>query len=68
MKKYLTVEEIMGILQVSRTTAYGFISSGRLKSYKVGRLVRIREIDLMRFIEGESPKKAMQSRRVSALH
>lgn len=57
MKKYLTVEEIMGILQVSRTTAYGLISSRRLKSYKVGRLVRIREIDLKRFIEGKASKK-----------
>jgi excisionase family DNA binding protein len=56
MKEYLTVEEIMRILKVSRTTAYEYIHSGRLKSYKVGRLVRIREIDLKKFIEGKSSK------------
>jgi excisionase family DNA binding protein len=57
MKAYLTVEKIMGILQISRTTAYGLISSRRLKSYKVGRLVRIREIDLKHFIEGKPSRK-----------
>ena len=62
MKTYLTVEDIMGILKVSRTTAYGLIGSRRLKSYKVGRLVRIREIDLRHFIEGKPSINPKQKR------
>ena len=57
IKTYLTVEEIMGILKISRATAYGLISSRRLKSFKIGHLVRIREIDLTNFIEGKPSKK-----------
>ncbi len=63
MKEYLKVEDVMRILQVSRTTAYDIIHSGLLKSYKVGRLVRITAEDLQRFIEHRpmKPKKAARS-------
>ena len=57
MENYLTVKDVMKILRISRTTAYGLISSGRLKSYKVGRLVRVGETDLKNFIEGKPSKK-----------
>lgn len=51
MTIYLTVSDVMKILRISRTTAYGYIKSRRLKSFKVGRLVRIKAEDLERFIE-----------------
>lgn len=51
MVKYLTVSDVMKILRISRTTAYGYIRSRRLKSFKVGHLVRIKAEDLKRFIE-----------------
>ncbi len=57
MKTYLTIRDVMGILRVSRTSAYAYIHSGKLKSHKVGRLVRIREIDLKHFIEGQPSRK-----------
>lgn len=53
MKEYLEVADIMRILRVSRTTAYGYIRTNRLKHFKVGHLVRIRAIDLKHFIEGK---------------
>ena len=52
MTDYLTVSDVMKILLISRTTAYGHIRTRRLKSFKVGRLVRIKADDLRRFIEG----------------
>ena len=55
MTGLLTIKDIVKILQISRPTAYSLISSGRLKSYRVGRLVRIKADDLRRFIEGSSP-------------
>jgi excisionase family DNA binding protein len=57
MKEYLKVEDVMQLLKISRTTAYGYLSSGRLKYFKVGRLVRIRPDDLRQFIEGKPSKK-----------
>lgn len=56
MDEYLTVQDAMRILQISRTSAYGYIKSKRLKSYKVGRLVRIKADDLKQFIEGKPSK------------
>ena len=57
MTEYLTPQDVMRILRVSRTTAYGYLSSGRLKFYKVGHLVRIKAEDLRRFIEGKPSTK-----------
>ena len=57
MKEYLKVEDVMRILQVSRTTAYEIVHSGNLKSFKVGRLVRISAEELQRFIERKPSKK-----------
>jgi len=57
MDEYLTIQDVMRILHISRTTAYGYLSTGRLKFYKVGRLVRIKAEDLKRFIEGKPSKK-----------
>lgn len=58
MNDYLTVADVMKILRVSRTTAYGYIRSRRLVSFKVGHLVRIKADDLQRFVEGQPQKKA----------
>jgi excisionase family DNA binding protein len=55
---YLTVEDVINILKISRTTAYALIHSGRLKSYKIGRLVRIKSQDLGRFVEGRPYKRS----------
>ncbi len=62
MKEYLTVEDVMRILKVSRTTAYDIIHSGLLKSYKVGRLVRVTAEDLQRFIERRPLSSKKQAR------
>jgi len=56
MSEYLTVAEVMRTLKVSRTTAYGYIRTGRLRHFKVGHLVRIRACDLKQFIEGKPSK------------
>jgi excisionase family DNA binding protein len=53
MEEYLTPQDVMRLLKISRTTAYGYLSSGRLKHFKVGGLVRIRPSDLERFVEGK---------------
>lgn len=57
MEEYLTIQDVMRILQISRTTAYGYLSSGRLKYFKVGRLVRIKSSDLEQFVEQNPSNK-----------
>jgi excisionase family DNA binding protein len=56
MEDLLTPQDARRILRISRTSVYGLLGSGRLKSFKVGRLVRIRTIDLKHFIEGKPSK------------
>ena len=53
MDKFLSVYEICGILKVKRGTVIRWIRAGRLRAFKVGggRLWRIRERDLKRFIK-----------------
>lgn len=56
MNQYFTVKEIMEALKISRTSAYGHIKAGRLKTVRIGRLLRIKAADLRNFIEGKSSK------------
>jgi excisionase family DNA binding protein len=58
MEEYLTVRDIQRILKVSRPRAYQLIREGKLKSFKIGRLVRVRPVDLGRFVEGRSFRPA----------
>lgn len=46
----LTVEEVAGELQIAKNTVYELIKRGELRSYKVGRKVRIDSIDLEQYI------------------
>jgi len=56
-RSYLTVKDLMRILKVGRTTAYGYIRMGRLRHHKVGHLVRITPEDLTAFVEGKPGKR-----------
>ncbi|HNQ81797.1 MAG TPA: helix-turn-helix domain-containing protein [Candidatus Aminicenantes bacterium] len=56
MNRYYTVKEIMEALKVSRASAYGHIKSGRLKTVRIGRLLRIKAEDLETFIDGQPSK------------
>jgi excisionase family DNA binding protein len=54
MQAIYTLKETYQILKVSRRTVLRWIETGQLKAFKLagGRLWRIRERDLQRFIEG----------------
>ena len=48
-------DEVARILDISRWTVYGWINQGRIRSVKIGRLVRIPESELDRLTdEGQS--------------
>lgn len=46
----LSVEQLADILGISRNTAYGFVKSGRIKSVRVGRKIRISRTALVEFL------------------
>ena len=48
----LRVEELMPILGIGRNTAYELVRSGRLRSIRVGRQVRIPKNALIEFLGG----------------
>ena len=48
----LRVEELMPILGIGRNTAYKLVRSGRLRSIRVGRQVRIPKNALIEFLGG----------------
>jgi excisionase family DNA binding protein len=51
MKKFLTIKEISEDLKVSVSTVRRWVMEGKLKTYKLGKVIRISEEDLMEFIE-----------------
>ena len=55
IEKMYTIKEVMKILGVCEKTVHRYIKPGyklQLKAYKVGNEWRIKESDLMEFIEG----------------
>lgn len=55
--KYLTIKDICELLKVSRATVNRWIQSRKLRSKKIGRLVRVSSQDLGAFIDGRSHRK-----------
>ena len=55
--KYLTVEEIKNIMQVSSRTVYNNIREGKLKAIKMGKSWRVKEEDFQEFIDSFQTNK-----------
>jgi len=54
MVNLLSIKDVVGILQFSRTTAYGLTTSGKIPVKRIGCLVRVSSQDLRAVIEGRS--------------
>ncbi len=59
----LTPEEAAARLKISRLTIGDWLRSGKLKGVKVGRLWRVREIDLEAFLKGGTREQAEKADR-----
>ncbi|MEI6144326.1 MAG: helix-turn-helix domain-containing protein [Candidatus Berkelbacteria bacterium] len=49
--KFITVEEVANILNVTKMTIYRYIKKGTISAYKVGRDYRIKKEDFDDFIK-----------------
>lgn len=45
-KRYLSVRDVAKVLSVSNKTVYKLIKTGRLKSTKLGRIIRIADVSV----------------------
>jgi excisionase family DNA binding protein len=50
LKLMLTVEEAAELLGIKRTLMYGLLSTGAVKSVQIGRLRRVRRVDLEEYV------------------
>ena len=50
-KEILTAEELAVVLGCGRTTAYALLRSGEIPSFYVGRLRRVRRVDVDAFVQ-----------------
>lgn len=51
MGGFMTVAEVAGKLRVSNMTVYRLVNSGQLPAVRVGRGYRIREGDLVKYLD-----------------
>ena len=51
MLELLNISDVAKRLKVSETTIRRLIASGKLRSFRVGDLIRIREQDLIEYVE-----------------
>ncbi len=49
--RWLSTKEASQLLGVNLRTLYRFIDEGELPAYKFGRVIRLRELDVERFVE-----------------
>lgn len=52
----ISIEELCQILQVCRNTAYRLLKSGELKGFRVGRMWRIPQESVQKYISSYSKK------------
>lgn len=52
MEKYLTSEQVASILQVHQFTVLKYLKNGTLEGVKIGRVYRIKESDVEKFLNG----------------
>jgi excisionase family DNA binding protein len=50
-EKFFTTEQVANILQVHPFTILKYIKQGKLKGIKLGRIYRIKESDIQKFLE-----------------
>ena len=61
MERLYSPLEIAEMLQVHRRTVYAWVSSGKLKSFKVGGYaVRVKQGDLDAFLRPRKPSKSIR--------
>ena len=71
MEKYLTSEQVASILQVHPFTVLKYLKTGTLEGVKIGRVYRIKESDVEKFLNGmtivRSPRKPSKEEKIAPI-
>ena len=53
---FYTIDDVANALRISMLSVMKYVRSGKLKSYKIGRLVRIRKPDFEDFLNNQNAR------------
>ena len=56
MDEILTAEQVAQVLKIHQFTVLKFIKQGKLKASKLGRMYRIRRVDVEKFLDDQTEK------------
>ncbi len=56
LTELMTVEEVALFLRISRDRMYQLVRCGAIRSFRVGRLIRVRREDVVAFMEESATK------------
>ncbi len=65
-EKFYTTEQVANVLQVHPFTILKFIKQGKLEGIKIGRMYRIRESEVSRFLEERSTQPGKKRKKKEA--
>lgn len=66
IEKFFTTEQVANLLQVHPFTILKFIKQGKLKGVKLGRVYRIKESDVVNFLEERMTKSSQKKNKTSS--
>lgn len=49
---YMRMEDVAEMLSISKMTVTRWVAAGRIPRYQVGRIIRLKRDDILRFVEG----------------
>jgi excisionase family DNA binding protein len=53
----ITIDDLMDMLNIGRNYAYELLRSGKIKSFKIGKVYKIPKISIQQFIQEQAPIK-----------
>ena len=52
----LTIEDLMDFLAIGRSTAYGLLRTGKIKSFKIGHIYKIPKENMLQYVTSMQKK------------
>lgn len=56
LNEYLTPREVMDLLFIGKNTFYKLVHSGKLRSFRIGKLWRVKKAELLSFAQHSESK------------
>jgi excisionase family DNA binding protein len=60
--RFLTAEDVARQLNIAKTSVYDLVARGRIAFYRIGRLVRFRQVDVDAFLAAQRSERVAHQR------